>query len=185
MKDDQIIDLFFRRDEEAITITDRCYGAFVRNISMQILQSREDAEECVEDAYLSLWNNIPPEKPRNLKAYLTGIVRNISVSKLRKKCADKRGGDKDLLLSELEDCIPSGNNIDSALDHILTVEVLNRWLEKQKPGNRSLFLCRYWYGFEYRELTERFHATEKQLILRLHRMRKDLKKRLEKEGISV
>ena len=185
MKDDQIIALFFRRDEEAIARTDRCYGEYARNISVQILQSHEDAEECVEDAYLSLWNNIPPEKPKNLKAYLIGIVRNISISKLRKKRAEKRGGDRDLLLSELEDCIPSGNDVETTINHMLTVEVLNHWLEKQKSENRNLFLCRYWYGYEYSELTGRFHATEKQLILRLHRMRKELKKYLEKEGISV
>lgn len=185
MDDDKIIELFHRRDEQAIKETEARYGDYCRSISGKILNSKEDVDECVQDAYLKLWDTIPPEEPKNLKAYLGSIVRNISINRLKKQNAGKRGKNSDLLLSELEDCIPSQNEVESAVNMIILGELLDKWLEKEKPAHRRLFLGRYLHGYEYSELSEIFRESESTLMLRLHRMRKKLKKYLEKEGISV
>ena len=185
MKDDEIVALYLQRDEAAIAETEAEYGEYCCSIARRILWSDEDAEECVSDAYLILWNSIPPEKPRSLKAFLGRIIQNASIDRLRRENAEKRGRNKELLLSELEDCIPSENDVESAVERMILGDVLDRWLSKEKPDNRKIFLCRYWYGFEYAELAERFHVREQTLMLRMHKMRKRLKKYLMKEGISV
>ena len=103
--DQKIIILFQERNEKAIELTDIRYGRFSRTISYSILNSHEDAEECVNDSYMKLWNTIPPTIPQSLKAYLGRIVHNISISFFRKKKAEKRNDDANILLSELEECI--------------------------------------------------------------------------------
>ncbi len=185
MEDEKIIALFFERSEEALRETEERYGAYSRSIAMHILNSREDAEECVEDSYMKLWETIPPERPDSLKAYLGRIVRNISISRLRKKNAEKRRDDMEVLFSELEDCIPSGNDVEAAVDHIILTEMINRWLEGEKAENRKLFVNRYWYGCGNAELAIRFGMSESRITLKLHRMRGRLKKYLEREGVSV
>ena len=185
MEEEKIIELFFRRDEAAISQTEARYGAYSRSIAMHIVNSHEDAEECVEDSYMKLWDTIPPEKPESLKAYLGRIVRNISISMLRKKNAEKRRSDMEVLFSELEDCIPSKNDVETAVDHIVLTQTINRWLETEKKENRKLFVCRYWYGCGFEELAARYGMTVNKITLRLHRMRGRLKKYLEREGVSV
>ena len=185
MDDEKIIALFLGRDESAIRETDIKYGGYCRSISRRILNSDEDIEECVSDAYLKLWNTIPPKRPPSLKTYLGSIVRNLSINRLNSLSAEKRNKEKEVLLSELEDCIPSENAVEDAIDRMILVDALNRWLENEKPEMRKLFYARYWYGYEYSELAEYCNEKEQVLMLRLHRMRKRLRKFLKKEGIFV
>jgi len=185
MEDNKIIALFYNRDEEALSQTDARYGTYSRSIAMHILNSSEDAEECVQDSYMRLWETIPPERPESLKAYLGRIVRNISISRLRNRNAEKRRDDMEVLFSELEDCIPSRNDVEAAVDHLILTQLINHWLEKEKKENRKLFVGRYWYGCGYAELAARYGMTENKVTLRLHRMRERLKKYLEREGVSV
>ncbi|MBR6173199.1 MAG: sigma-70 family RNA polymerase sigma factor [Eubacterium sp.] len=183
--DKRIIALYQERNETAIEMTDRQYGSFSRTLSFRILQSHEDAEECVDDSYLKLWNTIPPTVPKSLKAYLGRIVRNMSLTLLRKKKAEKRNEDANVLLSELEDCIPADNNVEQAMEHMLLVQTMEKWLRSEKEENRKLFVLRYWYGEALEELAERFHLSPGKAADRLYRMRGRLKKYLEGEGVSV
>ncbi|MBR3537456.1 MAG: sigma-70 family RNA polymerase sigma factor [Eubacterium sp.] len=183
--DKRIIALYQERKETAIEMTDRQYGSFSRTLSFRILQSHEDAEECVDDSYLKLWDTIPPTVPKSLKAYLGRIVRNMSLTLLRKKKAEKRNEDANVLLSELEDCIPADNNVEQAMDHMLLVQTMEKWLRSEKEENRKLFVLRYWYGEALEELAERFHLSPGKTADRLYRMRGRLRKYLEGEGVSV
>ncbi|HBE09933.1 MAG TPA: hypothetical protein DCY81_05250 [Lachnospiraceae bacterium] len=180
----KIIELYQARDEYAIEMTDDHYGSFSRNLSFRILSSHEDAEECVNDSYMKLWDTIPPVVPESLKAYLGRIVRNISLSLFRKKKAQKRD-DASVLLSELEDCIPADNNVEQALEHKQLVQYIERWLKEEKEENKKLFILRYWYGESLGELSGRFHISERKAADRLYRMRRRLKDYLQREGVSV
>ena len=185
MEDSKIIELYQNRDENAIRETDCKYGAYSRSISYNIIDSHEDAEECVNDSYLSVWNTIPPKKPNSLKAYLGRIVRNVSLSRFRKNHARKRDRGAVVLFSELEDCIPAENDVEKALDRIMLGELISNWLDTETEENRCLFVRRYWYGDPYAELNNTFHISEKLLMNRLYQMRIRLKKYLEGNGVSV
>ena len=186
MSDDKILEHLFSHDEKALSELDARYGAYFRSIAYHILRSKEDAEECVNSAYLKVWGNVPPEKPENLKGYIGTIVRNIALSRYRTDHTEKRGAGMDtVLLSELEDSIPSDNNVEEAVERSILTEIINRWLEKEKPENRRLFLGRYWYGYTFSELAKSQGISENKAMVTLHRMRKRLRKSLEQEGISV
>ncbi|MBQ9870830.1 MAG: sigma-70 family RNA polymerase sigma factor [Eubacterium sp.] len=180
-----IITLFQKRDESAIEMTDVHYGSFSRKLSFRILRSHEDAEECVNDSYMKLWTTIPPTIPDSLKAYLGRIVRNVSLTLFRRKHAEKRDDGAGVLLSELEDCIPSDNNVELAVEHMQLVQLLERWLKSEKEENRNLFVLRYWYGESPEELANRYHISVGKVADRLYRMRSRLKAYLEGEGVSV
>ncbi|MBR0146832.1 MAG: sigma-70 family RNA polymerase sigma factor [Eubacterium sp.] len=152
MDDKRIIDLYLARNERAIEETDSRYGEFSRNLSFRILNSHEDVEECINDAYLRLWNSIPPTVPNSLKAYLGRIVRNLSLNRLRWKTEKKRDCDANVLLSEISDCIPAKENVEQTVDQKLLSELITKWLSEEKKVNRRIFVRRYWYGSSYREL---------------------------------
>lgn len=183
--DKRIIELYQSRNEAAIEQTDVHYGKFSRMLSFRILRSHEDAEECVNDSYMKLWTTIPPTIPQSLKAYLGRIVRNVSLTLFRKKNAEKRDEGANVLLSELEDCIPADNDVEQAVEHLQLVRMLELWLKSEKKENRNLFVLRYWYGSSTGELADRFCIPEGKVADRLYRMRGRLKKYLEGEGVSV
>ena len=185
MDDKEIIDLFLSRNEHAIKETDNRYGAFSRNLSYQILNSHEDAEECVNDSYLKLWDTIPPTVPESLMAYLGRIVRNLSLNRLRWKPEQKRNCDVEVLLSEIADCVPAYEDVEHAIDQMILSELITKWLSGAKKINRQIFVRRYWYGSTYEELARHYRLSEKKLMDRLYHMRRRLKEYLEKEGISV
>ncbi|MBR7184835.1 MAG: RNA polymerase sigma factor [Clostridia bacterium] len=179
MDDSAIITLYEARDEAAIDATARQYGHLCVSIAQGILGSREDAEECAADAYLRLWNAIPPAKPESLSGYLGRIVRNLALNAAEKRQAQKRGGEVLPLLEELSECLPAAEpegEIDAILD---------RFLAGLPDENRRLFLRRYWYCDSTRTLARRFGLGEGAVKLRLHRMREALRRELEKEGIDV
>lgn len=185
MSDHQIISLFLSRNELAIKETDRRYGAFSRHLSYRLLNSHEDAEECVNDSYFKLWETIPPTIPESLKAYLGKIVRNISLNLLRWKKEKKRDCDACVLMSELDECTPAVNDVEHAVDERVLTELIHKWLSGEKEINRRIFIRRYWYGNTYEELEKHYGLSEKVLMNRLYRMRGKLKEFLEKEGVSV
>ena len=116
MEDIAIIDLYWAREEEAITQTDRKYGPMCRTLSYHILSDRQDSEECVNDTWHKAWDTMPPQRPDSLRAYLGRIVRNLSISRLRQRTAQKRGGALNLMWSELEDCLPAPTRVDRELE---------------------------------------------------------------------
>lgn len=186
MEDEKIIDLYFSREEQAITETDKKYGRYCAAIAFNVLHSHEDTEECVSDTWLRTWNAIPPEKPDCLRAYLGRITRNLSFTRWQTQNAQKRGsGHTQLLLSELAECLPGGNNAQEHLDAQLLTQTIEAFLRTQKCENRQLFVRRYYYGDSVKRLAGLFGMKENTVKLRLFRVRNELREALSKEGVTV
>lgn len=186
MDDEKIIDLFFQRSEQAISETSEKYGRYCHYIAFGILHSDEDAEECVNDAYIRAWNSIPPEKPEKLKIYLGRITRNLSLNRLEKLSADKRGaGQTDLILDELSDCLSSGDGTERVIDSIVIKDALDGFLSGLPVETRKIFVRRYWYMSPIKEIAEEYGISESKVTVTLFRTREKLKKALEKEGIIL
>jgi len=189
MEDALIIELFWQRKEEAIGQTADKYGSRCLSVARNILRDDGEAEECVNDAYLKAWLSIPPARPERLSAFLVTVVRRLALDKWRRRNAEKREGDRQaLLLSELADCLPdrgSDGNIDLWVERTELTEALDRFLREQKQELRRVFVLRYVYAFSIGEIAEREDVSENAVTVRLSRMRKALRKRLEKEGIAL
>ncbi len=182
MEDGEIIALYFARNEDAIRETDRKYGAFCRRIARNVLPLREDAEECVNDTWHTAWNRIPPTLPASLRAFLGRITRDLAIDRFRTLRAQKRCADMELLLSELDDCVPAQADIERTVERReLTVAVEN-WLRGLEPDERALFLRRYWYGDAVKELAESCGMTAAQTAQKLYRLRIRLKTALGEEA---
>lgn len=185
MEDEKIIDLFFKRSEQAITESDRKYGRSCRKVSFNILQNREDVNECLNDTYLAAWNTIPPKRPNPLVAYLLRIIKNLSLKKYRDNCAQKRYSAMDTCFEELEECLPSaGSGTETANDLYLKI-VIEQFLDHLDADSRLMFVRRYWYGDSVRNIARIFRISENNASVRLHRIRKELKDYMEKEGVSL
>lgn len=183
MEDQAIIELFFARNETAIDETIQKYGAYCQTIAGAILPAREDSEECINDAMLRLWNAIPPERPQSLKAYLGKIVRNLSLNRRGLLTSAKRGGGQvNLLLSELSECLPATDRVESALDGRRLTELLNTFLAAQPKEKRIVFVKRYFYASPLDLIAAECGMSLSKVKSMLHRMRGELKKLLEREG---
>ena len=173
MDDRQIIALFYERSEQAIAELSKKYGDLCFKIAINLLNNPQDAEECVSDAYLGAWNNIPPQSPDPLRSYLCRIVRNLALKKRRTNTALKRGSQFEVSLSELENCIPD-NSFDEQLSAKELTEQLNTFLSTLHRDDRVLFLKRYWFVEPLSEIAKTFGITEHNASVRLSRIRKKL-----------
>lgn len=180
MTDQQIIELYWKRDDDAIRQTDAVYGGKLLSLSDRILRCREDAQECVSDTYLRAWNAIPPTRPARLYAFLAKLCRNCSLNRLEWNNAAKRGAEVVRLTRELEECLPAREPNDGEL-----TEALNRFLEEQPRESRLIFLRRYWYLDSVADIARRYSISQSKVKTRLHRTRKKLKEFLEGEGIGI
>ena len=185
MEDIQIIDLYWLRDERAISETDSKYGAFCHRIAMNILHSFQDSEECVSDTYGRCWDTMPPQRPGSLRAYLGTIIRNLSISRYRASRAQKRFGGAEVLLSELSDCVPAPENIQRTVEAGELGELISRWLGGLGEEDRALFLRRYWNGDAVKDLALELGVRPNALTKRLLRLRESLRAYLENEGVGV
>ena len=184
MDDGAIIELFFARSEQAVRALDEKYGKLCRNLSYRILQSHQDAEECVNDAYLGVWNAIPPVRPDPLPAFLYRIVRNLSLTRYHADAAAKRGGGSyAAALEELEDCLASPQTVEGELEERELVRLLEDFLESLSPEDRTLFMRRYWFSDSYGEIAARTGLSEKNVSVRLSRIRKGLRRYFEERGV--
>ena len=146
MEDERIIDLYWQRSQEAISRTDEKYGRLCTKISLNILSNAQDAEECVSDTYMALWNSIPPQRPTCFQAFAAAIVRNLSLMKLREQYARKRGGGEfDLVLDELKDTIASGDSVEAECERKEFAAAVNQFLCTLSADDRNIFVCRYWF----------------------------------------
>ena len=184
MEDQQIIRLFFERSEQAITELSRKYGALCFQIADNILDDRQDAEECVNDAWLGAWNSIPPQRPDPLRAYICRIVRNRSLKKLRANTAIKRGSQFEVSLSELEDCIPD-NSMDEQLSISELSAQINAFLAALPKDDRLMFVKRYWFSESISELADAFGITENNVSVRLSRIRGKLHQYLNRKEADI
>ena len=185
MEDVQIIDLYWLRDQRAISETDRKYGRFCHSIAMNILRSFSDSEECVNDTYHRAWDTMPPQKPESLRAYLGRIVRNLSISRYRQLRAQKRFSGAEILLSELEDCVPARDSVQRTVEAEELSGLISRWLEPRTPRERALFLRRYWNGDAIQTLAQEAGERPNAVTKRLLRLREQLRRYLEQEGVAI
>lgn len=186
MEDKQIIELFWQRSESAIAAAAEKYGSYCSKIAENILNRKEDAEECVNDTWMSAWESIPPDSPNCLGAYLGRITRNLSLNRAKYYAAEKRGGgQRELVLSELEGCLPAANSIEQEMDEHFLKEAVERYLYSLPAQRRNIFIRRYWYMMSVKEIAKTYGMSESKTASLLFRMRKELKSYLEKEGISV
>ena len=185
MEDEKIIELFFERSEQAIRELDMKYGKICRSLSYNIVNSREDAEECVSDAYLGAWNAIPPARPDPLLSYIAKIVRNLSLKLYWKKEAAKRGGHYTMALEEIEGCIAGQNTAEDELDARELARILGEFLDALTVENRVIFLRRYWFADSCRDIAELVGLTEKNVSVRLSRTREKLRRYLMEREVFV
>ena len=185
MEDKEIIKLYFQRNETAITETATKYGAFCHKIAMNILSIHEDAEECINDTYHSVWNQIPPTNPDSFRAFLGRITRNLSISRFRALHSKKRYAGMELMLSELEECIPSQNTIERTIESKELSEYINEWLTALAEQDAMLFIRRYWYGDSVQELAKKTDPTAAKMAQTMLRLRKSLKAYLEEKGVTL
>lgn len=185
MQDAQIIDLYFDRNEMAIEETDKKYGPYCHSIAVNILQNREDSQECVNDTWLKAWNAMPPQRPKFLRQFLGKITRHLSFDRYRADHAQKRGnGEMALALEELQNCVGGGDPATEAEFEELKVQI-NRFLLALSVRDRGIFLRRYFYVEEIPAIAQRYKLQESNVRLILSRTRQKLRNHLEKEGLSV
>ena len=185
MEDAKIIDLYWARDEAAITETAAKYGPFCQTVARNLLGSREDAEECVNDAYHAAWRSMPPQRPARLRAWLGRVVRNLSLDRWRRDHARKRDGGVPVLLDELAECIPSPQTVERTLEEAELTAAIDCWLAGLSRPDRSLFLRRYWTGMALKDLAALAGTTPEKLAQKTYRLRQSLKTALEQEGITL
>lgn len=185
MEDKEIIELYLQRSEEAIGATQRKYGAFCFHIAKNILTIPEDAEECVNDTWNTVWNKIPPVIPDSLKAFIGKIIRDISLSRYRANHAKKRYNGIEIMLDELDDCIPSKFDVEQEMERQHTSDMINEWLGSLSKESRVLFVKRYYYGDAVKTLAKDFGFTENQMAQKMMMLRNSLKSFLAKKGVTI
>lgn len=185
MQDKEILELYRRRDERAITETQRKYGAYCRKIALGLLGTREDADECVSDALHIAWERLGEREPVTLQAFLGRVTRNLAISRYRAGTAKKRGGGMDVLLSELGDCLPDYNTPELELERKELSRRIGEWLQTLQAEERALFVRRYWHGEGVKELARRRGCTPNQMAQRMLRLRRSLKEYLESKGVEL
>ena len=183
MEDQQIIQLYWLRSEQAIEETEKCYGGKLQGLAYRILGVQEDAQECVSDTYLAAWNSIPPQWPEYLFSYLAKICRNLCLDRLDWLNAAKRKGEVIALTREMELCIPDRRR-DFDLEGKALGEALNRFLGTISRENRMIFLRRYWFADSIAEIAARYGLTQSKVKTSLHRTRRKLSDFLKKEGME-
>ncbi len=182
--DAELLTLFNSRDQAALSATEKQYGKLCLCIADHILGCREDAEECVNDALMKLWNSIPPEQPRSFAAYLSVIVRNLACTRRTAAQTKKRGGGEfTVALSEIEDTLAAPEHPEAVLDTIAIGDALNRFLDTLPAETNAMFVMRYWSDMSIKEIAARCGKSQSKVKMTLLRTRNALKTFLEQEGL--
>lgn len=183
MNDQQIIDLFFARSEQAITELSNKYGSWVRRVAYNILHSAEDVEECSNDTYYQVWNQIPPKQPKYLGAFTCRIARNISLNRYYANTAQKRNSGYDASLDELEQSVPALNTVESDYEAKELSRYINQFVKELSYEDRFLFVRRYWYADSVAQIAAEMGIKPHNATVRLSRLRDKLQSYLQKEGM--
>ena len=183
MEDSRIVEMYWQRDESAISETQQKYGKYLTKIANNILADVEDSRESVNDTYLKAWYSMPPQKPCVLSTFLGRITRQISIDIYRKRNAKKRqGSEYTLALDELFDCA-SPDSPEKEIEAQLLARCIGDYLMTLSDEARNIFMCRYYFFDSMRDISEQFGASESKIKSSLHRTRTGLKNYLEKEGL--
>lgn len=188
MEDAEIINLLWQRQESALDELLRRHGRMLRNFAARILPTAQDAEECVNDALLDIWNSIPPTRPTSVASYAAVLTRRRAIDCIRRQTAKKRGGGVYLVaLDELEDCIPDNTAFDEDTEALREVlrEAINSFLSGLSQEDRLIFVGRYFALDSIESLAQTCGATKNTVNIRLSRMRKKLRKELEERKIFI
>ncbi len=186
MEDDKIILLFQSRDETSISELSKKYGSICRRTAMGILGDFTEAEECLNDTYMRVWESIPPAVPRSLAAFASAITRNFALMRLRARHAEKRGGGETALsFDELEDFVSGGNSIENEAERKELIDAVNEFLRKLPKQQRQAFVRRYWGCLSVSEVAQCLGMTESNVTVTLTRVRKKLKEYLTKRGYEL
>lgn len=186
MQDQEIVALYYQRNEQAIVQTETKYGAYCTGIAQNILQNMQDSEECVNDTWLHTWNSIPPAHPLDLKTYLGKITRNLSINRFKYRHRQKRGGGEALLaLDELCEVAAPDSDLQSQLDKQEFARILNAFLWDLSERDCNIFIRRYYYVDGIDAIAQRYAISQDAVLKVLSRTRKKLRVRLEEEGYSV
>ncbi len=185
MEDSIIIELFFERSESAIVELSNKYDSLCSKVANNILNNRLDAEECVNDTYLGVWNTIPPQKPNPLVSYVCRIVRNLAIMKYHSNTAAKRNSIYDVALDELENCFASSTSVEDEFNAKVTAEIIDRFLLSLDKDSRVMFVRRYYHSDSISDISELFETSNHYVSVKLSRIREKLKQHLIKEGVSL
>ena len=183
MEDETILDLYFAREERAIAETGKKYGGYCRSIAFNILRSHEDTEECVSDTWLHTWNAIPPQRPAPLLSFVCVLVRRYSIMRYRANTAMKRNSSYDACMEEIENCIAAPGRVEDHYEAKVLARTIERFLDTLNRENRVIFMRRYWYSDSYAAIAALTGLTEKNVSVRLARVRKQLRDYLMKQGV--
>ena len=184
MEDSQIVELYWQRQDQAIAESDRKYGPYCGSIAKNICGNPEDAEECVSDTWLTAWNQIPPRRPSVLSAFFGTITRNAAINRVRAMKREKRGGGQmDLVLSELEQCIPAPDNVEQEIESRELAGAVRSFVSGLKAGERDIFLGRYYYLASTAEIARRLGCSQSKVKTTLYRLRNRLAAYLKEEGL--
>ena len=186
MKDQEIVSLYWNRNEDAIHQTQMKYGAYLSKVSYNILADFEDSKECVNDTYLAAWNSMPENRPNNLATYLGKITRQISIDVFRKRHREKRyASEYAVSLDELGDSFTNGVTPEQELDAKLLDEAINRFVSALPEMTQRAFVGRYYFFDSIKEIATYCGLTEGKVKVLLFRTRQKLKVYLNKEGFEV
>lgn len=184
MDDRAIIELYNKRDENAIGETQKKYGRYCHYIAYSILHSDEDSEECVNDTYMKVWNSIPPRSPERFSAFIGKITRNTALDRYAQNRAQKRDAGVELALDELSECI-SDSADEEMTEELILKDAINRFLASLPKRTRIIFMRRYFYLLSIKEIAEGLGISESNVKVTLLRTREKMREYLEKEGIVI
>ncbi len=185
MEDQQIVALFLERSEQALDTLKIKYGRLFIGIALDHLGDPADADEVVSDLYLALWNNIPPEKPKNLKTYAVRILRNLCIKRFYANTAQKRSSQYQVALDEIAPYLPGGVTPEEALSAKELGQLINGFLAKLPARDRVTFVRRYYLAESPEHIGKELGHSGHYISVRLHRIREKLRKYLTREGIEV
>lgn len=186
MDDNGIIQLYWDRNDQAIQATSEKYGHYCKSIAKNILNSEEDAEECVNDTYLSAWNSMPTHWPEQLSTFLGKITRNLSFNKYKRDHAEKRGsGEIALVLDELMDCVSDTDSLEQIIDYQELIKAINSFVRSLSREKRNIFVRRYWYADPVSEIAKDYGMLQGSISKTLERTRKQLKMYLMERGFEL
>jgi RNA polymerase sigma-70 factor (ECF subfamily) len=184
MTDEAIIDLYWKREERAISETDKKYGKYLYTIAYNIVRDRLDCEECLNDTYLGTWNRIPPTRPNVFHVFLSKIMRNIALDRFRHSHAEKRVPPEMIVsLNELDECMLSNPSLEEEYTVRAMAGVINNYLESLNSKRQLIFISRYYYCDQISAIATMLHASEATVYRELATIRQELKKAFKKEGL--
>ena len=184
MEDSKIIELYWQRNENAIRQTEIKYGRYCHSIAYNILCSNQDAEECVNDTYVSAWESIPPTRPNRFSAFIGRITRNIALDRYDAAKAKKRDGGVLEPLDELAECIPDPQSEDTS-DNSVLAEAINGFLAGLSKRKRIIFMRRYWYCCSIKDIAMDMRMSEINVKVTLMRIRNEFREYLTGKGINI